>query len=281
VPPAASVFRALTILADIGAVLCVVAAIWAVLGNRSLLGPAWTPLSRYILALVPASATLGAEGVFVAFRAVLIAALWAFGRATAFDYTWWLIVVLGADTAFTLFLRLQPPCVLVLTNSTSVGSDFLMEVHHTVGVRRAVGLLRIDQMSPHAQNYAIHASLRVSGARDWQAVVEVLSELVPIIIVDTRNVSAGLSHEASRMLQPDRIYKTVFVVGAGREVPVLNEAIKATSSRWQDRCDAMAEECQPLLKRMLRDRAALPRRGRDAATILRQYREVAQVFVEL
>ncbi len=136
-------------------------------------------------------------------------------------------------------------------------------------------------MSTEAQKYAIVASMRLSSALDSREVVERLSDLIPVILVDTREVSSGLSYEATRMLQPDRIYKTVFVIGRARNAAVLDEALATTESKLRDRCDAMAEECLPLLKRMLSARSALPRPDCGTVAILDAYRTIAQRFVEL
>ncbi len=138
-------FRFALVIAEVVASLLTVAVIYGAVQSRRLLGAAWHRSLRYVVTLLPASATLGAEGVFLGFRCSLLASLWIIARLTRLDYTLWLIILIASDTIFTVFRRLQPPAVLVLTNSSRVASDFLLDIHRGAGIQR-------DRAASHRPN---------------------------------------------------------------------------------------------------------------------------------
>jgi tetratricopeptide (TPR) repeat protein len=122
---------------------------------------------------------------------------------------------------------MEPPLVLVLAKSSKRGLFIQTQLDGT-GVTTA-SLLNWDELElrarawshlakPITNPYDIH---RTTEQGDWRAEVEQLIDLVPIVILDFRELSPAVLWEADALLRPERSKKALFIVNDDRKSPVL------------------------------------------------------------
>lgn len=154
----------------------------------------------------------------------VLAAIWrvsevsVFGGATVFAVTLGLVGLVS---------YMEPPLVLVLAKSSKRGLFIQTQLDGT-GVTTA-SLLNWDELElrarawshlakPITNPYDIH---RTTEQGDWRAEVEQLIDLVPIVILDFRELSPAVLWEADALLRPERSKKALFIVNDDRKSPVL------------------------------------------------------------
>jgi hypothetical protein len=65
---------------------------------------------------------------------------------------------------------------------------------------------------------------RVVSGRDWQHVVRPLVELVPLVIIDTRDATDAVRAEVDWVLQPGSLKRVLFVSTETGALPALHHA---------------------------------------------------------
>jgi hypothetical protein len=131
-------------------------------------------------------------------------------------------------------LWLQPPFVLVLGVSAGRTGRVLGNVSAAMYPFRVVALLDttlsgttggVGAFSPLTDN------LRTVSPDRWRSVVDSLADLVSIIVIDARTESELVVYEVGEMLRrPDRLRRTVFVVGSNGEAAALEAHNRTAAS---------------------------------------------------
>lgn len=98
----------------------------------------------------------------------------------------------------------------------------------------------------------------------WQRTVHDLADIAPIVVVDTRRVSGPVMEQILWMLAPDRVHKSIFVVGDQCRGSNLDEAVRKAGITDRSAILACNEKMlYDLLSDMTQSPLDLPRRGDD------------------
>lgn len=188
--------------------------------------------------------------------------------------------VLMASLCLTLFL--VPPTVLVLSSSTDRQVRWALTLKKFTGGRRVVSLLDTGYMAVEPRvgdlwsvtlkrSATLTDVLRTSGAEGWEAGVEELIDLSPIVVVDARVCTRALLFEASAALAPRNAHKALFVSEDGGGCPLFEGLLAEGRVDPRTRVSVVGEgELGPLLAKLVASADALPKPGgfvSDPATI--------------
>ena len=177
---------------------------------------------------------------------------------------------------FTLFL--VPPTVLVFSTSTNERLRWALALKRFAGGRRVISLLDTGYMRPKAsvtdlwaitsrRSLGLTDVLRTNEAGNWQAVVQELIGLTPIVVVDTRVHTRALQFEAATMLAPQHSYKAIFVSEDDGSCPVLDQLLAERAISSDLRVTIVKEgELEQLLRDLVKSKRSLPRPRELAAT---------------
>ena len=177
---------------------------------------------------------------------------------------------------FTLFF--VPPTVLVFSTSTNERLRWALALKRFAGGRRVISLLDTGYMRPKAsvtdlwaitsrRSLGLTDVLRTNEAGNWQAVVQELIGLTPIVVVDTRVHTRALQFEAATMLAPQYAYKAIFVSEDDGSCPVLDQLLAERSISSDLRVTIVKEgELEQLLRDLVKSKRSLPRPRELAAT---------------
>jgi hypothetical protein len=179
--------------------------------------------------------------------------------------------VLMASLCLTLFL--VPPTVLVLSSSTDRQVRWALTLKKFTGGRRVISLLDIGYMAVEPRvsdlwSVTIKKSatltdiLRTSGAKGWEAGVEELIDLSPIVVVDARVCTRALLFEASAALAPRNAHKALFVSEDDGGCPLFEGLLAEGAVNPRTRVSIVGEgELGPLLAKLVASADALPKPG--------------------
>lgn len=142
------------------------------------------------------------------------------GSILPFPYVIW--VAAGLHTLSSVCL---PPAVLLLSSSWADTPRLVKAVGEAVFPLRAVHLLDtyLDQQVPDRYRHETLSagSLRTYNPQKWRVVIDRLTEVVPVVVLDTRIDTPALLEEAGKLLAAGRARKTVFVVNEDGSSPTL------------------------------------------------------------
>lgn len=121
------------------------------------------------------------------------------------------------------FLLLQPPAVLMLGESCAATGRALSSVSNAAFPFRTVALLDqrrtgyiLGSFSPVTDN------LRTKSGSQWQEVADSLEDVAFLIVLDARSDSPAVAFEVGQIVaRPDRLQRTLFIVGPNGESPAL------------------------------------------------------------
>lgn len=121
------------------------------------------------------------------------------------------------------FLWLQPPFALMLGASDRSTGRALGSASSALYPYRIVALLDCRRTGPIGGGFSLLTDvLRTESDYDWRDVVDSLADRVPLLILDARTNSPIVSSEVSMIYsKPERLSRTIFVVGLGGEAPAL------------------------------------------------------------
>jgi hypothetical protein len=108
-------------------------------------------------------------------------------------------------------------------------------------------------------------SLRTRPGR-WRETLEQAIDLTPIVVLDTRDFSRYVLEEALCMLDPERVYKCLFLVRDDGAQPVLDRVRAFGFVPGAGVQTVTEDELIPRLRELTRSPAALPRRSIEAPT---------------
>jgi len=120
-----------------------------------------------------------------------------------------------------LVLMTVPPTVVLLAASSEGGSKAFTGVSLSLHPLRVVALLgkrRADWIGKFVTQFD---NLRTMDDDEWRSWVKWLTELSPIVIVDTRVASPAVAEEVELMLRPRNVEKALFIVGNDGEAPAI------------------------------------------------------------
>jgi hypothetical protein len=111
--------------------------------------------------------------------------------------------------------RMIPPVVLFLSSSKADTLDVQYEIGQAVSPLIVTSL--IDPISSTAKNIgsAEFHSFRSSPNVDWVTVVVSLARIVPVVVVDVRNLTKNIEAELMLMLSQGLAHKTILLVKDG------------------------------------------------------------------
>lgn len=112
-----------------------------------------------------------------------------------------------------------PPTVLYLATSSGVASLLYSEVMLAVAPLKTVQLLDPSKAGFGADSTIHRTGYRVR--RDWQAAVRKLCAITPLIIVDARVPSDGLSEEISHLVDSGLHHRSLFISNDDGDLPAL------------------------------------------------------------
>jgi hypothetical protein len=177
---------------------------------------------------------------------------------------------------FTLFLL--PPTVLVFSTSTNDRLRWALALKRFAGGRRVISLLDTGYMRPKPsvtdlwaitsrRSLALTDVLRTNEAGNWQAVIQELIGLTPVVVVDTRVYTRALRFEAATMLAPQYAYKAIFVSEDDGSCPVLDQLLAEGVISSDLRVTIVKErELEQLLRGLVKSKRSLPRPRELVAT---------------
>jgi hypothetical protein len=157
-------------------------------------------------------------------------------------------------------LLVMPPTVLLLASSGPHSKSMLADLKLALFPGRVVALLRtgtesfqrnLIDVDYSTEELIAEDNFRTSGS-DWNAVVRHLSEVAPILVLDTRVNNPAVAWEVIHVLNTGLWEKTVFVAGAADGYPAL-EAAGDEYHRRRDRLTVVTPgELIPYVKGLLR-----------------------------
>jgi hypothetical protein len=165
---------------------------------------------------------------------------------------------------FTLFLL--PPTVLVFSTSTNDRLRWALALKRFAGGRRVISLLDTGYMRPKPsvtdlwaitsrRSLALTDVLRTNEAGNWQAVIQELIGLTPVVV------------EAATMLAPQYAYKAIFVSEDDGSCPVLDQLLAEGVISSDLRVTIVKErELEQLLRGLVKSKRSLPRPRELVAT---------------
>jgi hypothetical protein len=169
--------------------------------------------------------------------------------------------VLGGVLSFVGYSCL-PPTVLFLTTSQSRQKALAVQMIHAFRPYRVVFLLSDDLTVGvyDAEDFS-QENLRTPDDVDWRHVVHPLIEIVPIVVIDTRDASPAVIEESIHMLAPERCRKAVFMTTSLGESPVLNCVVSSATGEVSRAAIGLARKVQDVdlishVARLLHTRAS-------------------------
>lgn len=155
--------------------------------------------------------------------AVTVVALlfWLYpGIKNPHPFRWLMSGILVATIAI---LWLQPPSALVLGQSNKATGRLLGSISSRLFPLRIVALLDWRRTGRHRGTFShLTDCLRTDSDHDWRAVVDIVADMVPMIVLDTRSDSPVVSYEVGRIKSsPSRLARTFFVVEDDGRAPAL------------------------------------------------------------
>ena len=152
------------------------------------------------------------------------------------------------------FRRIVPPAVLLLTTSSQDTLTLHARICLTVRRLRAVALLKMEQSpAPLVTRFTRLDCFRTDSDELWEEVVDQFIDISPVVVLDARQLTPAVIHEASRILDHNVAHKLILVadrtgerplvdrialssdVGVLRGVPVVREAGLLTLLRYVTR----------------------------------------------
>jgi hypothetical protein len=149
---------------------------------------------------------------------------------------WWLNVAMplaveahALSAMLVISLRVcLPPAFLYLASSAP---DRLL-LAQTLQMRSIPGVTCLLDVSNHievqgsrigsfSKLFVVLFDARTKRDRDWQALVDSLVRVVPVIILDTRDTTEGVLHEVRRIDELRLLHKSIFVSNEHGECPAL------------------------------------------------------------
>lgn len=131
---------------------------------------------------------------------------------------------MSAGLIFTVILLwLQPPCALVLGASSPPTGRALRAVSSVLFPFRVVALLDHRRTGYIVGTLPVFTdNLRTESDHHWRTTVDNLADRVPLIVLDARTDTEIVVSEIKQLLdKPERLSRTVFVVGPNGDAPAL------------------------------------------------------------
>ncbi len=113
-----------------------------------------------------------------------------------------------------------PPGIVYLGGSQSSGFLFVRQLMFAIAPLKVTHLLNSFEAGVMLGDQAHMSEYRVTTK--WQEVVRSLCDIAPLIILDSRHITAPVLQEAQYILNSDQRRRTVFIAEDNGTVPLLN-----------------------------------------------------------
>jgi hypothetical protein len=150
--------------------------------------------------------------------------------------------------------ELVPGCVLFLGRSSPDSAQLNLQIIKSLYPYKVVSLLEPRGQGIIAKTISEECSLRLETDEKWRVAVELLSDRTPVIVVDTRVVTPFVVEECQTVLVASRVSKTVFVVNAASDSPVLD--IACPTWREMQLFAASPSKLVPAIRRLMKSKRA-------------------------
>lgn len=124
-------------------------------------------------------------------------------------------------SVWLLFLFSRPPGILWLTTSSAKTVRLLAQIDRFFNSIGVVALLDTRKATPFHRIMTLGANYRTISDEAWESVVYRLMDLVPVIVVDTREPTDGVVREINNLLTRDLVFKTLFLGNPDHKFPAL------------------------------------------------------------
>lgn len=146
------------------------------------------------------------------------------------------LILFFVSVAIIVMVRaLIPPAVILLTSS----APDRLRLFQRLQIRAITGITAMLDTSQHIQQDAalkkmlfrsmiIAYDARTSNDANWEVTAKEIMDIVPTILLDSRETSPGVLYEAERIFSEKLWFKTLFIVGEDDSCPAVDLALEKT-----------------------------------------------------
>ena len=132
-----------------------------------------------------------------------------------------------------ILLWFQPPAVLILGVSSQKTANLVRRISVAIHPLRIIALFNTTSTGRFMGTFSVFTdNMRTDSDREWQRVVELILDVVPIVVLDTRIESSAIIYEVKRVMGNNQYRKkTLFIVSSDNKAPALESSGYSVKSK--------------------------------------------------